>query len=274
VRGILFLTEFPHSYHYRTFCLVEVDRLQSSKEELRFSNERTNTFVRLGFQRGTPDDERSNSIAGETRARAENLLTAHRKIGPSQAGFTAALTYSFDFIGADFDYLKFEFEALKRFDLSRRVFAIARAHGGSFLTKRKVRDGADILQSDQFSIPRSELFRLDGRENLKGIEQKVFGTEELHTTVELFVPWFIDRSRSFLGLDWKTFYWVVYGGAGIAGFDSEVFSDFDNYIPDAGLGFEASFKLRDYTFFVGAIVAEALRGEGGVETHLVLKSYH
>lgn len=274
VRGLLFLTEIPHSYHYRTFFLAEVDRLQTNKQELRFSNERTNAFVRLGFQRGTPDDGRSNSIVGESRARVENLFSAHRKIGPSQTGFTAALTYSLGFAGSDFDYLKAEFEALKRFDLSPEVFVVARAHGGSFLTKEKVRQDGDLLLQDQYSIPRSELFRLDGRENLKGIDDDIFGTDEFHATVELFVPWFIERSRKFLGLEWETFYWVFYGGAGTAGFDSDVFTDFDEYFPDVGVGFEASFKLRDYTFFLGTIIAQAVRDGNDIETHVVLKSYH
>ncbi len=273
VRGALFLTEWPHDYHHRTFFLAEIDRLSSSKEELRFSNNRTDTFVRVGFQRGTPDDARSNAIVGETRARAENLFTAHRKIGPSGAGFTGALTYSFDFPDADFNYLKFEFEGLKRFDLSPEAFAVARVHGGTFPHKEMVREAPEIPESDRYSIPRSVLFRLDGRENLKGVGGRRRGTEEFHSTVEFFVPWFLNRNHRFLAVDWENFYWVFYGGYGTIGFDPEVYTDFDSYYPDLGFGFEATFKLKDYTFFISGLVAQAFRDDEGLESHISIKSY-
>lgn len=84
VRGTLLLMQWPHSYHQRTFGLVELDRITSNKEDtieiLRLG--RTNTFVRFGYQLGTPEDSRSNAIVGESRARIERLFTAYREIGP------------------------------------------------------------------------------------------------------------------------------------------------------------------------------------------------
>ncbi len=273
VRGMLFLIEQPHSYYNRTFVVTQLERLSSSKEEFRFDNNQTNTFVRLGFQRGTSEDARSNAIVGETRARSESLLTAHREIGPWKAGFTVALTYSFDFAGADFDYLKFEFEGLKRIDLGRESFTIARLHGGSFLAKKMAQNPAAVDPIELYTIPVGELFRLDGRENLKGIDDELRGTEELHTTFEVFTPWFLDQDRRFLGLRWNTFYWVFYGGFGTVGFAREVLTDLDRYYPDLGIGFEAAFGLTGYTFFVSGLLAQAQRGEHDVQAQLTIRSY-
>lgn len=272
VRGGLYLAQWPHGYHRRSFFLAEVDRLTSNKEEFQFTTNRTNTFIRIGHQIGTPDDERSNSIVGESRARIERLFTPHKLIGPYGAGLTAALTWGIDDLG-DFDYSKFEFEALKRFDLGRSNFLVSRLHGGTFLHKRLARDEAGISEADRYAIPRFELFRLDGRDNLRGVDQRLRGTEELHTTVEYFLPWFLEDSRRALKLDWNNWYWVGYAGVGAIGFDREIFSDTGNYVPDAGLGFQASASLKDYQLFVSAVLAHALHDVGGFKARLSLKLY-
>ena len=183
------------NYHHRTFLLAEVDQLSSSKDELRFSNDRTNTFVRLGFQRGTPDDTRSNAIVGESRARIENLFSVYRKIGPAQSGFTAAMTYSFDFLGGDFEYLKAEFSALKRFDLTADHFLIGRVQGGTFLDRSLSDEPLAPDPLGRFIVPRDELFSLGGRENLKGVNRRNRGTDKLQATAELFVP-VVSRPRT------------------------------------------------------------------------------
>ena len=54
---------------------------------------------------------------------------------------------------------------------------------------------------------------------------------------------------------------------------AKVYTDFGTYIPDAGVGFESSFKLRKYRFFLSGIVAQALKGDGGVEARISVKSY-
>jgi len=279
VRGTLLLMQWPHSYHQRTFGLVELDRISSNKEDtieiLRLG--RTNTFVRFGYQLGTPEDSRSNAIVGESRARIERLFTAYREIGPGGAGFTGAVTYGFGFGVGDFDYVKLEAEALKRLDVSARTFVIGRVHAGSFLRK-SLREPSELPQRhdqlDLYSIPRSEAFRLDGRENLKGVGEKLRGTEELHATTEYFIPWFINASHDFLRLEWQNWYWILYAGAGTVGFERAVYSDLGGYIPDAGIGFESSFKLKKYRFFLSGIVAQALKGTGGVEARISVKSYH
>jgi hypothetical protein len=282
-RGFLTLLQWPHSYHYRSFALFELDRISSNKEGnteiLRLAD--TNTFVRLGYQIGTPSDSRSNAIVGESRARNERLFTALRDFGPGDAGLTAAITYGFPQLIGDFNYVKVESEALKRFDLTPRVFLVGRVHAGSFLFKgergpenlRPLRPGEERSPLDFFAIPSGEFFRLDGRDNLKGVKDKLRGTEELHMTWELFFPWFLDADYDFLRLKWQNWYWIVYSGAGTVGIDRDVYSDFGSYIPDVGLGFESSFHLKKYRFFLSGIVAQALKGDEGVEARISVKSY-
>lgn len=283
VRGILGLFQWPHSYHHRTFALIELDRISSNKEgvaePLRLGD--TNTFVRFGYQMGTPDDARSNAIVGETRARSERLFTAFRDFGPGDTGFTTALTYGFPFITGEFDYIKAEVEGLKRFDITQKVFLVGRVHAGSFLLKAD-RDEEDLppLREDEvrdprdlYAVPRSEFFRLHGRENLKGLGEDMNGTDEIHTTWELFFPWFLNSEREFIRLTWQNWYWIVYGGVGTIGFDPDVYTDFGSYIPDVGLGFESSFRLKKYRFFLSGILAQALKGDGGVEARISVKSY-
>ncbi|MGH9361134.1 MAG: hypothetical protein ACRD2T_04400, partial [Thermoanaerobaculia bacterium] len=151
----------PYNARHRTFLLAELDRLSNNKEDLHSQNNRTNTYVRLGYQIGTPEDARSNAIVGETRARQERLFTAFRDLGPGNFGLTGALTYGFDVGWGDFVYAKAEFEALKRLNVTPRTFVIGRLHGGSFLHKQVVARGEDLLFFERYSIPLSEFFRLD-----------------------------------------------------------------------------------------------------------------
>lgn len=278
VRGTLLLFQWPLSYHRRTFLLTELDRISTNKEDYAEILRRgeTNTFVRLGYQVGTPEDARSNAIVGETRARIERLFTAFREIGPGGAGFTGAVTWGLPYGIGDFDYAKIEAEALKRFDVSSRTFLIGRVHGGTFLSK-EIRPADEIPDdpepSDLYTVPVGEYFRLDGRENLKGLDQKQRGTEQFHSTLEYFFPWFLNASHDIFSLKWQNWYWILYAGAGTVGFDREVFSDLNEYTPDAGFGFESSFGFRKYRFFLSALVAQALKGDGGVEARISVKSY-
>ena len=238
----------------------------------------TNTFIRLGYQLGTPDESRSSAIAGETRARSERLFAAFREFGPGAATFTGAVTYGFDLGPGDFDYVKLEYEALKRFDLTRRSFLIGRLRGGTFPRTSPTRADPNLPPPasplDNYQIPRSEFLSLNGRDNLKGVGESLRGTEELLTTWELYVPWFLEEHREFMRADWQNWYWILYAGTGTIGFKREVYEDFSEYVPDVGVGFESSFGLRKkYRFFVSAIVAKALKGEGGVEARVSIKSY-
>lgn len=278
-RGILLLTQWPHSYHHRTFLLTELDRISSNKPELVFDTGKTNLFLRLGYQIGTPDDERSNAIVGEDRARVERLFTAFRKIGPGDAGLTGALTWGSDVVFGDFDYLKLEVAGIKRYELPRGAFLFGRVHSGTFLDyetlDRDLQEDPRLPDTGRFSIPRNEFFRLDGRDNLKGLDPRLRGTEEIHFTTEALFPWFVNESRRFLKLDWRNWYWVLYGGTGNIGFDTDVYSEFGDYVYDAGIGFEASFRLEDFEFFLSGLVAQSFNiDDSDVQARLSLKTYH
>lgn len=277
VRGFLLLTEWPQDYHHRAVFLAEIDRIISNKEVLQFDTNKTNMFVRAGYQIGTPYDPRSNAILGERRASRRTLFTAFRDIGPGDFGLTAAATYGFDFLGGDFDYLKLEGEGLKRFGMWGDSFLIGRLRTGTFPLKSERRDVAvaaeDLAEEDRYTIPRAELFRLDGRDNLKGVSDRIRGTEQLYTTWELFLPWFVGRDHRALGLTWDNWYWILYAGYGMTGFDTDLYTDLDRWLPDVGIGFESSFRLRKYTFFLSGVVAQTLEGEGDLEATISIKSH-
>jgi len=280
VRGTLLLLEWPHSYNHRTFALVELDGISSNRREsgsqFFVRKDRTNTFVRFGYQLGTPDEGRSSAIAGETRARTQRLFSAFREFGPGESTLTVAGTYGFPFGVGDFDYVKLELEALKRFDVSARTFLIGRLRGGTFPHVGRTESSALPPQPqdiDFLAFPRSEALRLDGRENLKGLRRRRGGTELLFTTWEYFFPWFLESHRGFLRLDFQNWYWILYTGIGTIGLDRKIYTDTGSYIPDAGIGFESSFSLRKYRFFLSGIVAQALKGDGGLEARISVKSY-
>jgi hypothetical protein len=281
VRGTLLLMEWPHSYNSRTFFLTELDRLSTNRGTSAGGNflvrrDQTNTFVRLGYQVGTPDEGRSSAIAGETRARTERLFSAFREFGPGDATLTAALTYGFPYGLGDFNYLKFEFEALKRFDVSARTFLVGRLRGGIFPYLAKADPKTlppDPSGIDFYAVPRSDAFNIDGRENLKGVRDRTRGTDELFTTWEYFFPWFLNTQHQVLHLNWDNWYWILYSGFGTIGLNHNIYTDFGSYYPDAGVGFESSFRLRKYRFFLSGIVAQALKGNGGLEARISVKSY-
>ena len=275
VRGALLLFQWPSSYNHRTFVLTEVDRISSNTVDLRFNNNTTNNYVRLGYQLGTPDDPRLNAIVAESRAERQTLFTAVREIGPNGFGLTAAATYGFNFLGGDYRYVKLEAEALKRFDISQSTFLVSRFHIGNFPYKVQVRPAAaDLSPLDQFSIPHSEYFGLGGRDNLKGLKRSMLGTDEVHGTLEYFFPWFLDAQRNFLRLEWQNWYWILYSGLGTVGFDHRVYTGSKGYYPDVGVGFESSVRFRKrFRFFLSGIVAQTLKGNGGVEARFSVKSY-
>ncbi len=277
-RGILLLTEWPQTYNQRLFALTELDRISSNKQSFVFDNGKTNTFLRLGYQIGTPNDDRSNAIVGESRARVEHLFTAFRQIGPGDAGLTGALTWGSDLVLGDFDYLKGELSGIERFDLPRGAFLFGRVHAGTFIERkildRNLEEDPSLPVTGRYSIPREEFFRLDGRDNLKGLDHSLSGTDEIHGTWEVLFPWFVGESRPALKLDWRNWYWVFYTGAGTVGFDRQVVGQLGDYVKDVGFGFESSFRLKNYRFFFSGLLAQSFNVEGGPNVRFALKSYH
>jgi hypothetical protein len=272
-RGLLMFMEWPHSYDYRTFLLTEVDRISSNQQDSIITNNFVDTFVRLGVQYGSPGDERSQAIVGEDRARTPALFTATREIGPNDFGFTGALTYGFPFVGGDFNYLRAEFETLKRIDVTDMSFFVGRLHGGAF-PYREENMPDNPIDVDRYQIPLATYFTLGGIDDMKGVSSNLVGTNELYTTWEFFTPWFIGENRRMLQMDWQNFYWIGYAGLGTIGFSPNAYTQFKSYIPDTGLGFESSARAGKYRFFISGILARALKaGAGKLEARLSIRSY-
>jgi len=66
------------AYRWR---LIELDRISSNRQDVAqvLLLGHTNTFLRFGYQVGTPEDVRSNAIVGESRAVTQRLFTAYRR---------------------------------------------------------------------------------------------------------------------------------------------------------------------------------------------------
>lgn len=272
-RGALYLLRVPLDFYNRVYGLLEFDRLSFSNPAEEPDANKTNLYGKAGYQFGTPSDERSNSIVGETRDRVLSLFTANREIGPHGRGFSVAATWSFNYLGGDYTYVKVEFEALQAIPVgSHRL--VLRLHGGYFPWKKRVRADVAPDVGTPFSIPRYELFSLDGREALRGYRGRERGTSEMHLTAEYAVPLFRDASRPFLGGRWNSLYAIGYAGAGNVGDGGRVYGAFDEYRVDAGVGIEASFSYRSTQAFLGALAARTVvRGVGGFRFLLSLKSY-
>jgi hypothetical protein len=269
-RGVNLFLEWPHSYSFRTFALGELDRISSNQQPVPATIDSTDTFVRVGAQLGTPGDSRTQSIVGDTRAYFPSIFTAVREIGPGQFGFTSALTYGFHL--GDYDYVRLEAQALKRFDFTARTFLVGTVHLGSFPYSELSNPGAFDLPF-RYSIPLADFFTIGGADNLKGLSNNLIGTQELHTTWELFTPWFLGQHYNFLHLDWQSWYWILYAGAGTIGFTSNVYTNLAAYIPDTGFGFESSVRLWRYRFFLSGILARPLKGTNHVEARLSVRTY-
>jgi len=273
-RGGLYLQRRPINYYNRLYGLFEFDRLTFSKPVDHPDANRTNLYVKFGYQFGTPSDERSNALVGEARDRILNLFTAYREIGPRGRGLSVAATYGFDFLGGDYRYVKAEMEGLQAISLAHRNRLVVRLHAGYFPYKKTVREEFDPQIGTPFSIPRYELFRLDGRQELKAYRGTERGPNETHLTTEYVLPVFIDESRRFLGLQWNSLYAIGYAGAGNVGNEKSIYTRIRDYKVDAGVGFEASLSWRSYRALLGALAAKTVvNGVGGPRLLITLRTY-
>ncbi len=261
VRGGLLLTEFPRDYNQRYFGLLQDDRLTFG-DVSDVDNRKNNIYTKLGWQYGTEFDERLNAIVGESRGRIIPVLTAFRDIGPQKFSVAAALTESARISTGDYKYTKFETEAIRRFDVTSTSFFVTRAHAGAFLTKSKVEGFESLPPIEQYTIPAYEMFQLGGREALKSIgsEDAATGIDEFHVTNEYFVPVFRNRDKVLWGLHWNTMYGIGYLGFGQIGYRLSDAVKPRDYVVDAGLGTEASLRVRDYDVLFSVIYAHTVRG--------------
>lgn len=273
-RGALYLQRRPINFYNRLFGLLEFDRLTFSQPVDHPDNNRTNIYVKLGYQLGTPSDERSNAIVGEARDRVLALFTAYREVGPQGRGFSVAATWGLDVIGGDYRYVKTEMEALQAISLPKRNRMVLRIHGGYFPYKKRVREEFDPLRGTPFSVPRYELFRLNGRHELKGYRGSERGPNQAHMTIEHVVPVFTETPRRLLGIDSNSLYAVGYVGAGNVGDETRTFTRFSDYKVDVGFGFETALSWRRYRAFLGALAAKTVvNGVGGGRLLLTFRTY-
>ncbi|HEV8611750.1 MAG TPA: hypothetical protein VGS98_16970 [Thermoanaerobaculia bacterium] len=273
-RGALYLQRRPLTFYNRLFALAEFDRLTFSRPVDHPDANRTNVYVKLGYQLGTPSDERSNAVVGEARDRVLNLFTAYRDVGPHGFGFSVAATWGLDVLGGDYRYVKTEMEALQAISLPKRNRMILRLHGGYFPYKKRLREDFDPLLGTPFSVPRYELFRLNGRQELKGYRGSERGPNEVHLTLEHVVPIYTETPRRVLGIDSNSLYAVGYVGAGNVGNETEIYGRFGDYKVDVGVGFETALSWRRYRAFLGALAAKTVvNGVGSGRLLVTFRTY-
>jgi hypothetical protein len=273
-RGALYLQRRPLTFYNRLFALAEFDRLTFSRPVDHPDANRTNVYVKLGYQLGTPSDERSNAVVGEARDRVLNLFTAYRDVGPHGLGFSVAATWGLDVLGGDYRYVKTEMEALQAISLPKRNRMILRLHGGYFPYKKRLREDFDPLLGTPFSVPRYELFRLNGRQELKGYRGSERGPNEVHLTLEHVVPIYTETPRRVLGIDSNSLYAVGYVGAGNVGNETEIYGRFGDYKVDVGVGFETALSWRRYRAFLGALAAKTVvNGVGSGRLLVTFRTY-
>jgi outer membrane protein assembly factor BamA len=185
-----------------------------------------------------------------------------------------AATWGLDFLGGEYRYVKTEMEALQAISLPKRNRVVLRLHGGYFPYKKRLRDVFDPILGTPFSVPRYELFRLNGREELKGYRGTERGPNEAHLTIEHVVPIYTETPRRFLGLDWNSLYAVGYVGSGNVGNDTGIYGRFRDYKVDVGVGFESALSWRRYRAFLGALaVKTVVNGVGSGRVLITLRTY-
>ncbi|MGA7615718.1 MAG: hypothetical protein WBX15_11135 [Thermoanaerobaculia bacterium] len=271
VRGGLLLFELPRDFNNRYYLLIQLDGLSFGDVD-NPDNNKSNLYTKLGYQYGTPFDERLNGIAGETRGRITPVLTAYRDIGPQKLGLAVGITEGLNSVGGDYHYTKLEVEGLKRFDFRPlSSFLVSRLHFGTMLQKDRVLhppptgDGTTtpMLEFSDFSVPRYEDFKLGGREAMKGVNDRFRGSDEVHLSDEYFVPLFRDVDHRFLGAHWNDLYGILYNGVGTVGFTRSPLrptrdSEFGKIVVDGGVGFEAGLTIRDYQVLLSAVYARTI----------------
>jgi hypothetical protein len=271
VRGLSGFVRRPVGLYGRLVLLAEVDRFNVSSPEdpaEEADDGKVNLFGKVGFQWGTEDDDFGNRISGDPNDRVKNLFTVARAFSPGGRGLSVGVTY-----GApvrDFEYLRVEGEAIQSVRLGEGRL-VGRLHAG-FFPYKPPGPPEESSAGLPYRIPAGEYFTLGGRNALKGLRDAPFGTDEIHATVEAFVPVFVGRDAEFLKASWNTLYAVLYVGTGNAGVGREVYTQLGEWRQDAGLGFEVSFRILRYRVFAAALAACELRASASPRFLMTLRS--
>lgn len=261
VRGGLLLFGFPRDYNKRYFWLLQDDRLTFGNQT-NVDDKKNNTYTKVGYQFGTQFDERMNAIVGESRGRITPVLTAFRDIGPQKSGLAAAITESLRIATGDYKYTKLEAEGLRRTDITATSFIFSRLHFGAFFGQERINEktNPNLTEIERYSIPLYEMFKLGGREALKGVKDTASqGTHEIHLTNEFFVPVFRNKDYRTWQLHWNTMYGIGYLGAGTVGFKYNQLVKTDGAVVDAGLGSEMAITVRDFDVLVSVVYARTVK---------------
>ncbi|MBK8594435.1 MAG: hypothetical protein IPP07_12965 [Holophagales bacterium] len=271
VRGLSAFVRRPVGLYGRLVLLAEVDRFNISQPDAPLGNVddgQTNLFGKAGFQWGTEDDNLGNRISGDPNDRMRNLFTVARSFGPGRRGFSIGVTYGAHLL--DYSYLKVEGEAIQAVPVGRGRL-VGRLHAG-FFPYKPVGTSSGPPGGLPYLIPGTEYFSLGGRDALKGLREAPFGTEEVHATIEAFLPVFVARNAEFLKASWDTLYAVVYVGTGNAGVGGTVYTRFGEWRQDAGLGFEVSFRILRYRVFASALAAREVGGPGSPKFLMTIRT--
>jgi hypothetical protein len=273
-RGALILVGFPRDYDERWFWLLQGDN--TTFGNLRnVDNKKKNFYTKVAYQFGTHFDERLNSIAGESRGRITPVLTAFRDIGPQRSSYAVALTQTFNTQGGEliidddtieydignYRYTKLEMEGMRRFDVSGSSFIFSRAHLGAFAGYDDYPNRILQPEAERYSIPRHELFRLGGREALRAVGESddSIGTHELHLTNEYFQPIFRNRNYRLGPVRASNMYGIFYLGTGVVGFGADTITNTDDWVVDAGVGFESSLTASNWDILLSVLWAKTLK---------------
>jgi hypothetical protein len=267
VRGANLLVRRPLAAHERLSLLAELDRLTFSGGSK--DNHRTNVFLKLGFQTGAAEDQRSSQLAGDRTDRIRSLFSAYRTLATNGRGLSAAITWGVP--AGSFSYVKAEAEAIQVLDLRGGSRLVGRLHAG-FFPYRPYRPPEESSAGKPFRIPGGELFRLDGREALRGAKTGDRGVFQAHLTVEAFVPVFVDRDIPALLVRWNTLHGVLYAGTGTLGDEVAAWTSLASWRQDVGLGLEAAFSWRKYRVFLSLLVARVIQDSGSPRVLVTLRS--
>ena len=214
----------------RTFGLVEIDRISTNKGErgsdFLVRRDRTNTFVRLGYQVGTPGRGRGRA---PSRARPgpapSGCSPPSASSGPATPRFTGRAHLR---LRAGDRGLRLRQVRVRGPEAVRRqragTFLVGRLHGGTFpYSATRIRDDPPPTPTRSTSSPSPDP-RSSGStaaRTSRGSANAGAAPRNFSPPGSIFFPGSSRRHHQFLRLDWQNWYWIFYTGLGTIGFDRD-----------------------------------------------------